>query len=282
MKLKQTDRYVLSRFLFALGGILIFVFFVTPLFWTLSVSLKTIPELFSPNLVLWPAIPQFENYVKVFQNTMILVNLRNSLNITVSSVILILLLSLPSAFALSRVYFRGKKIWMFLILIFQMLSPVVVVIPLYRFFMHIGIYNQTWSLVLVYAATFAPFTVWYMKGYFDTCPVVLDEAARIDGATRMQTFLNIHIPVAMPGIVSVTILLVVQCWSQFILPLILLDDKKLFPIPVGLLDLQSSSDAITVHYLAAASIIGIIPVLVCFVVFQKYIVSALTQGAVKE
>ncbi len=73
-----------------------------------------------------------------------------------------------------------------------------------------------------------------------------------------------------------------QCWSQFVLPLILLDDKKLFPVPVGLLDLQSTSDAITVHYLAAASIIGILPVLICFIAFQKFIVSALTQGAVKE
>lgn len=273
---------ILSRALFGLAGFAIFTFFIAPLLWTVSMSLKTIPELFSPKLLLWPAVPQFGNYAKVLANTMILVNLGNSAVITVWAVALILLLSLPSAFALSRIRFRGKRAWMFLILVFQMLSPVVVVIPLYRFFMRMGIYNQTWSLVLVYAAAFAPFTVWYLKGYFDTVPAVLDEAARIDGATRLRTLVSIHIPVAIPGIVSVTILLIVQCWSQFVLPLILLDDKKLFPVPVGLLDLQSTSDAITVHYLAAASIIGILPVLICFIAFQKFIVSALTQGAVKE
>lgn len=273
---------VLALAVFVVVGAAIFLFFVAPLVWTLSMSLKTIPELFSRKLVWWPAEAQWDNYVKVLHNTLILDNLKNSTIITIWSVALILVISLPSAFALSRSRFQGKGFWMFLILVFQMLSPVVIVIPLYRFFLGLGIYNQPWSLIVVYAATFAPFTVWYLKGYFDTVPAVLDEAAKIDGASRFRTLWSIHIPVAVPGIVSVGVLLVVQSWSQFVLPLILLDDKKLFPVPVGLLDLQSTSDAITVHYLAAASIIGILPVLICFILFQKFIVSALTQGAVKE
>jgi len=272
----------LFRALFALIGVAIFLFFVAPLLWALSMSLKTIPEIFAPKIVLWPAVPQFGNYARVLQSTTILLNLKNSAIITVFSVALVLLLSLPSAFALSRLRFRGKTAWMFLILVFQMLSPVVVAIPLYRFFLAVGIYNKLWSLILVYVAAFSPFTVWYLKGYFDTVPAVLDEAAKLDGATRLQALLDVHIPVAAPGIASVTILLVVQCWSQFVLPLILLDDKNLLPVPVGLLSLQSTTDAITTHYLAAASLIGILPVLVCFVVFQRFIVSALTAGAVKE
>jgi multiple sugar transport system permease protein len=175
----------------------------------------------------------------------------------------------------------GKVLYV-LILVFQMLSPVVVVIPLYRFFISINIYNKLWSLIIVYAATFSPFAVWYLKGYFDTVPAVIDEAARIDGAGRLRTLLSIHMPIAAPGIVSVAILLIVQCWSQFVFPLILLDDKKLFPIPVGLLNLQSSTEAITIHYLAAASIIGILPIMICFIIFQKFIVSGLASGAVKE
>lgn len=267
---------------FYLFGSAVFIFFIVPLFWTLSMSLKTIPELFSTKLILWPKVPQWSNYVKVLLNTMILVNIRNSIIITISAVLITLILSIPSSFALSRSRFHGKKFYMFLILVFQMLSPVVVVIPLYRFFISINIYNKLWSLIIVYAATFSPFAVWYLKGYFDTVPAVIDEAARIDGAGRLRTLLSIHMPIAAPGIVSVAILLIVQCWSQFVFPLILLDDKKLFPIPVGLLNLQSSTEAITIHYLAAASIIGILPIMICFIIFQKFIVSGLASGAVKE
>lgn len=278
---RKKNIHAISRFFFMLAGVLILLIFVGPLFWTLSTSLKTIPELFSPELVLWPASPQFSNYTWVFDNTSLPRNLKNSAIITFSSVALILLVSAPASFALSRTRFTGKKTWMFLLLVFQMLSPVVIAIPLYRYFMQLGIYNRLWSLVLVYTATFAPFAVWYLKGYFDTIPVVLDEAAKIDGVSHARMFFSIHLPIAGPGIASMSILLLVQCWSQFILPFILLDDKNLFPIPVGLLDLQSTSDAITLHYLAAASVISILPVLLIFAVFQKFIVGALTQGAIK-
>lgn len=282
MKKRYSLGRILPQALFIGMGFIIFAFFVGPLIWTLSMSLKTIPELFSKRLVLWPAVPQVENYRTVLERTNILINLKNSAIITVAAVILILAVSVPASFALSRIRSRGKMPFMFLILIFQMLSPVVVVIPLYRFFLTIGIYNRLWSLILVYAAAFMPFTVWYLKGYFDTLPQVLDEAAKLDGVSRFRMLTDIHIPIAVPGIVSVSILLIVQCWSQFVFPFILLDDKSLFPVPVGLLDLQTTSDAITMHLLAAASIIGILPVLICFILFQKFIVSALTQGAIKE
>jgi multiple sugar transport system permease protein len=213
---------------------------------------------------------------------MILQYMKNSVVLVSISIILVLLISIPAAFALSRYRFQAKRPFLFLILVFQMLSPVVIVIPLYRLFMSLGIYNELWSLIVVYSASSAPFTVWYLKGYFDTIPHGLDEAARIDGASPLRTLLSVHIPIAVPGIASTAILLAVQTWSHFVFPSILLDDKKLLPISVGLLELQSSSEAITVHYLAASSIIAVLPVLLCFIVFQKFIVSALTQGAIKE
>lgn len=260
----------------------IVLFFVAPLLWAFSMSLKTIPELFARTIVLWPAVPQWKNYLHVLQNTMILQNMRNSAVIVGSSILIVLCISIPAAFALSRYRFGGKRAFLFMVLVFQMLSPVVIVIPLYRLFMQLGIYNKLWSLVLVYSASSAPFTVWYLKGYFDTIPRGLDEAARIDGATPLRTLLSIHIPVAMPGISSTAILLAVQTWSHFVFPSILLDDKRLLPVSVGLLELQSSSEAITLHYLAASSIVGILPVLICFMAFQKLIVGAMTQGAIKE
>ncbi len=269
-------------FIYGATGVVIVLFFVSPLLWTFSMSLKTIPELFSRQILLWPSVPQWKNYATVFQTTMILQYMKNSAIIVSTSIVLVLLISIPAAFALSRYRFGGKRTFLFFVLVFQMLSPVVIVIPLYRLFMSLGIYNRLWSLIVVYSASSAPFTVWYLKGYFDTIPKGLDEAARIDGASPLRTLLSVHIPVAVPGIASTAILLAVQTWSHFVFPSILLDDKKLLPISVGLLELQSSSEAITVHYLAASSIIGVLPILVCFIVFQKFIVSALTQGAIKE
>ena len=137
------------------------------------------------------------------------------------------------------------------------------------------------SLISLYVAIVLPFTTWFLKGYFDTIPYELDEAAIVDGATRWQVVARILVPICAPGIATAGILAFVLSWSQFVVPFILLDDRNLYTISVGIVNLQSTSDAITLHYLAAASIVAIAPVVVVFVLLQRYIVGALTSGAIK-
>jgi len=165
MSSHQLKRHSIN-FLYYLGGIAILLFFVSPLLWTLSISLKTIPELFSRQVVWWPANPQWNNYVAVFQNTNIPRNLLNSLILVTTSIVLVMLIAVPSAYGLSRFRFKSKQATMLLILVFQMMSPVVIVIPLYRMFISLGIYNQLWSLIIAYAAQFGPLHSVVSQGLF--------------------------------------------------------------------------------------------------------------------
>lgn len=261
--------------------ILISLFFLLPFLWLVSLSFKTVPELFQSPPKLLPNQFNFDNYRYVLWKTDIFGYLKNSLIIVLVTVIGSLIFCLPAAYAFSRFNFKGKKMTMLAILFFQMISPLIVVIPLYKYLSRLGMLNNYGSLIFVYIAVVLPFAVWSIKGYIDTVPKELDEAAAIDGCNKFQTMCMAVLPLVVPGIVSVVILVVVKSWAQFIVPFILLNDTTLYPISVGLVNLQSTADSITTHYLAAAAVIGIFPTLLIFVILQRFIVSAMTAGAVK-
>jgi multiple sugar transport system permease protein len=257
------------------------LFFLFPIFWVLSTSLKSVPQLFATPPIWFPLDPRFENYAYVFTNTPIVRYLFNSALIVLLTVVFTLLISVPAAYGFSRYTFRYKKPSLMMVLVFQMISPVVISIPLYSMFVEFGLLNNYAGLVVAYSAVVLPFTTWFLQGYFDTIPREMDEAAIVDGASRWQAFWRILLPVCAPGIATAAILVAVLSWSQFVVPFILLDDGYLYPVSVGLVSLQSNTDTITLHYLAAASIVSIVPVIVVFVLLQRYIVNALTRGAVK-
>ena len=257
------------------------LFFLFPIFWVLSTSLKSVPQLFATPPIWFPLDPRFENYAYVFTNTPIVRYLFNSAIIVLLTVIFTLLISVPAAYGFSRYTFRYKKPALIMVLVFQMISPVVISVPLYRMFVELGLLNNYAGLVVAYSAVVLPFTTWFLKGYFDTIPYEMDEAAIVDGASRWQAFWRILLPVCAPGIATAAILVAILSWSQFVIPFILLDEAALYPVSIGLVNLQSNTDAITLHYLSAASVVAIAPVIGVFVLLQRYIVNALTRGAVK-
>lgn len=259
----------------------VILFFLFPIFWVLSLSLKSVPELFATPPIWFSTDPQFENYAYVLQNTPIVSYLLNSAVIVFFTVVIALLVATLAAYGFSRYDFRAKRASLMTVLLFQMISPVVIAIPLYRFFVALNLLNEYASLITVYVAVVLPFTTWFLKGYFDTIPKDLDEAAAIDGCNRLQSLWRILLPVCAPGVASAAIIVAVLSWSQFVVPFILLDDRTMYPVSVGLVNLQSNSSAITLHYLAAASMVAIVPVIAVFVLLQRYIVGALASGAVK-
>ncbi|MFI7483961.1 carbohydrate ABC transporter permease [Kocuria sp. M1R5S2] len=280
-RLSKTARKRLVDAVYYLMFAVITLFFIFPLLWVLSLSLKDVPELFASPPLLFPTDPKFENYAYVFERTPVGRYLANSLLIVLSTIALVLLVAIPSAYAFSRMNFRYKRTALLLVLVFQMVSPVVVAIPLYRVFAQVDLLNSYGSLIVVYVAIGLPVATWFLRGYFDSIPRELDESATLDGCNRLQLLLKILLPLAAPGIASVAILVGVQSWSQFVIPFILLDDREMFPVSVGIINLQSTSEAITTHYLAAASLISVLPIIVIFVLLQRFIVGALTSGAVK-
>lgn len=262
--------------------VVIIIFFLFPVFWVISMSLKTVPQLFATPPIFFPiSDPQFSNYSYVLTSTPILRYLLNSAIIVLLTVFFTVVVATLAAYGFSRYSFRYKNPLLLAVLVFQMVSAVVIAIPLYRLFAGFGLLNSYVTLILVYVAIVLPFTTWFLKGYFDTIPYEVDEAAIVDGASRWQILTRILLPVCAPGIATAAILAAVLSWSQFVVPFILLDDRNLYPVSVGLVNLQSTSDAITTHYLAAASVIAIAPVIVVFILLQRYIVSALTSGAIK-
>ncbi len=260
---------------------LVTIFFLFPIFWVLSMSLKSVPQLFATPPIWFPLEPQFSNYTYVFNNTPIVRYLVNSALLVSLTVLFTVLIATLAAYGFSRFGFPYKKPSLMAVLVFQMISPVVIAIPLYRTFVALNLLNNYASLIVVYMAVVLPFTTWFMKGYFDTIPYQIDEAAIVDGASKLQILLRILLPMAAPGIATGAILAAVLSWSQFVIPFILLDDRSLYPVSVGLVNLQGNTDAITLQYLSAASVIAIAPVIAVFVFLQRYIVSALTSGSVK-
>lgn len=271
----------ISKGLLYLVFVLVIIFFLFPVLWTLSLSFKTVPELYKVPPALLPESFQFENYTYLVEQVHILRGVANSVIITAVTIVGTMLIAVPAAYAFSRFKFKGSNLLQFLILMFQMISPLVIVIPLYRYFADIGLLNTTIGLIVVYVAISAPFQVWFLKSFFDTIPKEMDEAAYIDGCSRLQVVTKILLPTIIPGLFSGVLLVFISSWSQFIVPYILMDTPSKMPLACLLVNLQSKLNQITTHYLAAASILTILPTVVLFLCLQKYIVSALTSGAVK-
>lgn len=266
------------------GMLTLVAVFAFPLLWVTSLSLKTGPETLRTPPSLLPESPQWSNFGHVLETTPIGRFLLNSLVLVVASVLGALLLALPAAYALSRFRGRpgrGRRSYTRAVLAAQLLSPLVVAVPAYRLFVTLDLINNYAGLALVYVAVSAPFMTWFLKSYLDTVPVELDEAGRVDGCSRLRAVVSVVLPAAKPGIASAGIIGGVTAWSQFVLPFILIDSPGLAPVSVGVVNLQSTSGEITTQYLAAGSVLAVAPVVLLFAVLQRYIVGALTAGAVK-
>ncbi|WP_219417378.1 carbohydrate ABC transporter permease [Pseudonocardia nigra] len=263
------------------GQALLALAFAFPLLWVLSLSLKSGPETLQSPPTLLPQDPQWGNYGVVLDTTPIGRYLLNSLFLVVVTVGGALLVAVPAAYGLSRFVFPGRRAYSRGVLAAQLISPLIIVVPLYRLFVGVNLVDNYLGLVLILVAIIAPFLTWFLKTYIDTVPTALDEAALIDGCSRFRAVVSVIVPAIRPGIASAAVLGGVTTWSQFAVPFILLDSRELFPVSVGVVNLQQTAGEITTQYLAAGSILAVAPVIVLFVVLQRQIVGALTAGAVK-
>jgi len=260
---------------------IIIMAFLFPLIWIISLSLKDLQNLFSVPPEIIPKDPAFSNFRKVFDQSNLGRYLFNSVKIVFFTVVGTLIISVPAAFNFSRLRFKLKKSMLFGVLIFQMMSPLIIAILLFRYFNALGIQDRHWSLILIYIAIEIPFQTWLLKSFFDSIPESIDEAAEIDGCTKLQTLTKVILPLSAPGLASAIIFAGIHGWSQFIIPFVLLDSPDLYPVAVGILNYQSTVETISTHFLAAASVISIIPAVILFITMQRFIIGALTAGAVK-
>lgn len=256
------------------------IFTLFPFYWFLNTSFKEESSIMQLPMRYIPVPFTLENYEYMLSSMGFDRYFLNSLFVAVITTVAIMLIAIWGGFALSRYKFRGKKFTFFFLLITQMLPGVVILIPLFKVFIKLGLINNLWSLVLVNTTVNLPFCMIMMSGFFSNIPSTLEEAAQIDGCSIWKAIFKVVVPAVLPGLVSCGAFAFVNSWNEFVYALNFINDSKLFTLPVGLSMMKGE---FTVNYggLAAGTVVALIPVLLIFCYIQKYLVQGLSAGAVK-
>ena len=247
----------------------------------LSISLRPGNRLRSTDLSIIPADWTLDSYIELFTEQPFLLWMLNS--IVVASMVTVTGVALASigGYAFSRFRFVGRKATMLAILTTQMFPATMLLLPLYILIAKLRLVDTYLGLMVFYTSTALPFCVWQMKGFYDTIPTALEEAARIDGCGRGAAFWRVILPLALPGLVITALFSFMAAWSEYIVAAQVMQDERMFTLPLGLKSFQASLSTQWGLY-AAASILVSLPVVVVFLVLSKYLVSGLTLGSVKE
>jgi multiple sugar transport system permease protein len=278
---KLSRRVLLADIGTYVAYVLIFLFFAGPLLWLVSLSIRGQSEIYVSDLRLIPENPTLQNFNGVLHHPLFPLYLWNGLKLAVAGAFGAMLFATPAAYALSRFRFRNRNMVMIGLLAFQMISPLVIMVPLYRYMDRVSLTDSQFGAALVYIAISAPLFTWMLKGFLDGIPQSLEDAAMIDGCTRWGAFMRVILPLSLPGLTSAFVLNAILGWSQFIVPFILISKPALLPIAVGIFNFQGMYSQTSTQTLAAASVLSIIPAVIVFLLLQRLIVGALTAGAVK-
>src|SRR4051812_43099131 len=266
--------------------VLMLLYTAVPMIWMLLTSIKSGFAAMQLPPQWWPREPTLASYQKLLDPTNsvgqdFLRFFWNSLFVSITTTILAVIVAVPAAYAFSRFDFPGRKFLFFAVLLRNMFPAVIFLVPLFILMRLLGLVNTHGSLIITYLTFGLPLAIWLLKGFYDNIPFQLEQAARIDGATRFQAFILIVMPLSAPGIIATAIYSFIQAWNEYVYALTFLNDKSKLTLPVGLQRFFSEF-ATNWPGLMAASFIMSIPVVVLFLVLQKYFVKALTEGAVKS
>ena len=257
-----------------------------PMVWMMVTSMKSQFAAMTYPPEWWPSEPTLASYRNLLdpQNSVGRDFLRffwNSLVVSTLTTILAVLVAVPAAYAFSRFRFPGRRFLFFSVLLRNMFPAVIFLVPLFILMRFLGLVNTHGSLVLTYLTFGLPLAIWLLKGFYDNIPVQLEQAARIDGATRFQAFVLIVMPLSVPGIIATAIYSFIGAWNEYIYAYTFISKNEQLTLPVGVQRFFSEN---TTDFpgLMAASFMMSVPVVVLFLVLQKYFVRALTEGAVKH
>ena len=262
-------------------GAIIFVIFIFPLYWMLVTALKTQVEIFQIPTPLWPKDLTFEAFQKQLSaSSDTLRGFRNSFIIGLGAMAISTILAIPASYGLARFKCKGKKVIILLFLITQMLPSTLVLTSLYIMFSGAKLLNTYWAPILADATLGIPFSVIILRTYFLSIPKELDEAAKIDGCGHLTAFVKIMLPIAKPGVVVAAVFSFVYAWGDLIYGITFITNPNMRPITSSIYNYVQQYQTLW-NSTMAFGIIAILPVVLIFIFMQKYIVSGLTNGAVK-
>lgn len=223
----------------------------------------------------------WENFAEMWTKTNFGGALLNSFYVSVSATLIAIALSIPAAYALSRHRFRGQGLYRQFLLMTQMMSPIVLVLGLFRLMVSLGLVNNLNSLVLTYAAFNMAFTIWMLQSYFNTIPRELEEASWIDGATPIASLIKVFLPLAVPAMVVTAIFTFINSWNEFVLALTMIRSSDQYTLPVQIYAQVAGRYQVEWHHVMAATVLATVPVAIVFSWLQRYLIRGMALGAVK-
>lgn len=268
------------RAVFVLGVAALLTICLFPFAWMIVSSFKTPQELYAIPPTWLPARPTLDHYRHVLGASNVPRYFLNSLIISVGSTVIALPLAIFAAYGFARFRFRGRRAGLAFILVGQLLPTAAIIVPLFVTLRYLGLVNTYLGLILVYLILTLPLSVWMLTSYFRAIPAELEEAAIIDGASRLAILFRITLPLSLPGLVSVIVYAFVTTWNEFILALVFAQDSQVKTLPIGIAEFTSEFNT-DWGAVMAASMVMTLPVAVAFLALQRLFVAGLTAGAIK-
>lgn len=278
MKPRKTLKRVCSVLLFALIAFPV----LFPVYWLIITSLKPQSEIFRMPPTLFPDTFTLENYLEVTRNYNIPRYFLNSLLLTFMCTLLIMVVASLAAYAISRFDFKGKNVAYVTVLAAQMVPVVTLLIPLYMFWSNLGLSNSYLSLGIVYIGFFCSIAIWLLTSYFQGISRTIDEAARIDGAGTLRIIFTIVMPLAKPGLMAAATTIILNIWQEVMIAMTFVSDEAHRTLPVAVMGFIKSPQGTRWGPMTAAGVLAFIPVFILYLFLQRYLVSGMTAGAVKE
>lgn len=261
--------------------IILCFFILVPVLYALSVSLNADNSLLSSDFSFLPKRLTLQNYRAVFVEKPILLWLKNSLILAGATLVISLGTGIPAAYVFSRKRFPGRKAVLKMLILLYAFPSLLSMTALYKLLVPLELINTRTGLIIVYTGTMAVFALWNMKGYFDTIPVEIEEAARIDGATPLQLVRKIVLPLAKPTIAVTVMMVLIYVWNEYIFAINFMLGSDTYTLAAGLYSLQATEMSGSWPVFAAASITVSVPILIIFFLLQKNMAAGLTSGGVK-
>ena len=261
--------------------ILLCLIALLPIFYALIVSFGGKSAVLSGSLSILPKDPTLENYRTILIDEPFLLWLKNSLLLSVGTILVAMTCAIPAAYAASRWRFKGRKTLLRSLLILNAFPQVLSLFALFRVLKITGMLNSHMGLIIIYAGSMCVFAIWNMKGYFDTIPIEIEEAAKTDGASDLQTIRRIIMPLARPAIIVTCVMVLITVWNEYLFSTTFLLDSSTYSLAGGLYQLQSNDYSRNWSMFSAASILTSVPLVLVFFKIQKYMAFGLTAGGVK-
>jgi len=277
LKLKRTG---LPVPLIIIGSVVLVAVCLFPFWWMGLSSIKTLRELYTIPPIWWPSMPTLDNYYTVLFESNIPRYFLNSVVISLGSTFLAMMLAIFASYGFARFDFKGKPLLQSFVLVGQLLPTAAIIVPLFVTLRVLGLVNTYWGLILIYMIITLPLSVWMLTSYFRAIPVELEEAAIIDGASRLGVLFRITLPLSVPGLISVLVYAFVTTWNEFIFALVFATDSSVKTLPIGLAEFSTEFNT-DWGAVMAASMVMTLPIAILFLSMQRLFVGGMTAGATK-